>query len=67
MFALVSGLPAAGSRRLPLHHDDREYGVAQFDRWIEHDNRALNLGPVLEIDTTNPVDIPAIAAWLRMR
>ena len=48
-------------------HFDLEYGVPQFDRWIEHDNRALSLGPVLELDTSEPSDIEAVAAWLRVR
>jgi predicted kinase len=56
----------ATRERHPCHFD-LEYGVPQFDRWIEHDNRALALGPVLELDTTTPADIESIAAWLRVR
>jgi predicted kinase len=48
-------------------HFDLEYGVPQFDRWIEQDTRPLGLGPVLEVDTTSAADISSIAAWLRVR
>jgi len=56
----------ATRERHPCHFD-REYGLPAFDRWIEHDNRALGLGEVLEVDTTQPTDIASIAAWLRVR
>jgi predicted kinase len=48
-------------------HFDLQHGVPQFDRWIEHDNRALGLGEVLEVDTTQPVDVVDVAAWVRAR
>jgi predicted kinase len=46
-------------------HFDAEYGLPAFDRWVRNDREALGLGPVLEVDTSQPADVDAIARWVR--
>lgn len=51
-------------RRHPCHFD-HTYGVEMFDEWVRHDAGPLGLGPVLEVDTSGPVDVHAVARWVR--
>ncbi len=54
------------SRRRHPCHFDLSYGVDMFDQWSRTDSGPLALGgPLLEVDTTKPVDVHAIAAWVR--
>ena len=47
-------------------HFDLTYGVDMFDTWMRTDAGPLALGgPLLELDTTRPVDISEAAAWVR--
>lgn len=32
--------------------------------WFDQFRRPMGLGPVLEVDTTAPVDVPAVARWV---
>jgi hypothetical protein len=41
-------------------------GEDEIAAWAA-DAGPLELGPVLEVDTTSPVDVPAVAAWVRAR
>jgi predicted kinase len=51
-------------RRHPCHFD-QTYGLDMFDRWVA-DSGPLDLGgPVIEIDTTEPVDVRAVAERVR--
>ena len=56
------------SRQRHPCHFDLSYGVDMFEQWSRSDAGPLALGgPLLEIDTTRPVDVGAIAAWVRDR
>jgi hypothetical protein len=50
--------------RHPIHMGDSH--VDRLRRWLDDSPPSpLNLGPVLEVDTTRSVDANAIAAWVR--
>jgi predicted kinase len=53
-----------GRRRHPCHFDA---GLARdaWDRWVRDDGAPLAVGPVLSLDTTTPVDLAAVVAWVR--
>jgi predicted kinase len=54
------------SRQRHPCHFDLSYGVDMFDQWSRSDAGPLALGgPLLEVDTTQPIDLGAIAAWVR--
>jgi hypothetical protein len=52
-----------GRQRHPAHDGVDEDEIAG---WAA-DAGPLALGPVLEVDTTRPVDVQAVAAWVRSR
>ncbi len=53
------------SRQRHPCHFDLSYGVDMFDQWRRTDAGPLALGgPLLELDTTQPVDINEVAAWV---
>ncbi len=53
-----------GSRsRHPCHFDAER--LAELDDWFADDARCPALGPRLDVDTTRPVDVDAVAAWVR--
>jgi predicted kinase len=54
----------AERQRHPCHFD-AELLVETWDRWLHEDAEPLALGPVLQVDTTDAVDLDAIVAWLR--
>jgi hypothetical protein len=56
----------ATRRRHPCHFDTDQLADA-WERWVLEDAAPIALGPVLEVDTTHPVDIDAIAAWITVR
>ena len=54
------------SRQRHPCHFDLSYGVDMFDQWSRTDSGPLALGgPLLELDTTLPVVVTDIAAWVR--
>jgi predicted kinase len=54
------------SRRRHPCHFDLSYGVDMFDQWTRTDSGPLALGgPLLELDTTCPVDVAEVVAWVR--
>jgi hypothetical protein len=38
----------------------------EWERW-RRESRPLGFGPVLRVDTTGPVDVPAVVTWLQAR
>jgi predicted kinase len=55
----------AKRERHPCHFDTAQLADA-FDRWVREDARPLDLGgPLIEVDTTGPVDVGSVAAWVR--
>jgi predicted kinase len=53
------------SRRRHPCHFDLSYGVDMFDQWSRTDSRPLALGgPLLELDTTRPVDLDGVVDWV---
>jgi predicted kinase len=54
------------SRRRHPCHFDLSYGIDMFQQWSRTDAGPLALGgPLLELDTTQPVDTGAVATWVR--
>jgi predicted kinase len=55
----------AQRERHPCHFDTEQL-ADQWDRWVREDARPLDLGgPVIEVDTSAPVDVAVLAAWAR--
>jgi predicted kinase len=54
----------AGRRRHACHFDT-DVLADTWDRWAREDAQPLAVGPVLEVDTTHPVDVDAIVEWVR--
>jgi len=54
-------------RRFPRHpiHGDLPTDL-EWQRWQET-SQPLGIGPVLRVDTTRPVDLDAVTAWVRQR
>jgi predicted kinase len=50
-------------RRHPCHFDHER--VASYDDWVADDAARPPVGPRVEVDTTNPVDIDAVIASVR--
>jgi hypothetical protein len=46
-------------------HFDREHLRESFDSWIAEDAARPPVGPRLDVDTALPLDVPAIATWVR--
>jgi predicted kinase len=53
-----------GRRRHPCHFD-AELPLDTWDRWVRDDAGPLGLDPVLSLDTSTPVDVGAVVAWVR--
>jgi predicted kinase len=51
-------------RRHPCHFDV-ELLATTWDRWVREDAEPLALGPVLSLDTSTPVAVDAVVAWMR--
>ncbi len=60
LFVLVGGWPGSGiARRHPGHRDRGEDEL--WGRPVE----PLGVGPLVEVDTSGPVDVPALAGRIR--
>ncbi|HVE91763.1 MAG TPA: hypothetical protein VNE62_05640, partial [Actinomycetota bacterium] len=56
------------ARRDPTRHGDRERGEQDWQLWLKEGGRPLPLeSPLLEVDTTLPVDADEVAQWVRDR
>jgi predicted kinase len=51
-------------RRHPCHFDNT-YGAEMFDQWIRDTGPVLKAPYVLDLDTTDHVDLDNVAAWVR--
>jgi AAA domain len=54
----------AGRVRHPSHFDD-DHLRDSFDAWITEDASRPPVGPRLDVDTAQPVDVGSIASWVR--
>jgi predicted kinase len=54
-----------GQRRRHACHFDTELLATTWERWVREDAEPLALGPVLSLDTSTPVDVDAVAEWVR--
>jgi predicted kinase len=54
----------AGRRRHPCHFDG-EMLANSWDRWVATDAEPVGTGEVIPVDTTNPVDVDALATRVR--
>lgn len=54
-----------GERRRHASHFDADKIADSYDFWIEEDATRPPVGPRLDVDTTQPVDVAAVAEWVR--